>query len=136
MRVPELLIAIVFALLGLRSLVHWLRRPIDSSDPTDHALFALHVTARVGMWAALAGLFVILAVVGTTDPVSGRQVPAVGQAFVDAAREYAWIYPVLVGIAAVQFVTGWFLGRRAPRQPRGGEVSRSSADPPEAAAGR
>jgi hypothetical protein len=134
MRPLELAIAIVFAALGVRSLVHWLRRPIDSPDPTDHALFALHVTARVGMWATLAGLFVILAVVGTTDPVTGRQVPAVGRAFVDAAREYAWVYPVLVAIAAVQFVTGWFLGRRAPRSR--GELSRPSADPPDAAAGR
>jgi hypothetical protein len=134
MRIPELVIAVLLGLLGARSLVHWLRRPVDSSDPADHALFALHVTARVGMWLTLAGLFVILAVVGTTDPVSGREIPAVGQAFVDAAREYAWIYPVLVGIAAVQFVTGWFLGRRTPRSP--GPVTPSSPDRPGGGAAR
>jgi hypothetical protein len=113
MRVPELIVAVVFAALGVRSLVYWIRRPLDSSRAGPHALFALHVTARVAMWMALSGLFVLYAVVGTTDPVTGREEITVGQAFVDAARRFSWMYPVLIGLAAVQFVSGWFLGRRA-----------------------
>jgi hypothetical protein len=114
MRVPELVVAAILAVLGVRSLVHWVRHPLEAAGAGEHALFALHVTARVAMWLALAGLFVLYAVVETTDPVTGRQETAVGRAFVDAARRFAWTYPVLIGIAAVQFVTGWFLGRRTP----------------------
>lgn len=115
MRVPELIVAAVFLALAIRSLVHWIRHPLDATSTGDHALFALHVTARVGMWLVLSGTFALYAVVGITDPVTGRRIPAVGRAFVDAAREYAWLYLVLIGLAAVQFVTGWFLGRRPER---------------------
>jgi hypothetical protein len=116
MRVPELVVAALFGALGIRSLVYWVRHPIDAAGAGEHALFALHVTARVAMWLALAALFVLYSVVGTIDPITGREQTAVGRAFVDAARRFAWMYPVLVGIAAVQFVTGWFLGRRPPRR--------------------
>jgi hypothetical protein len=112
MRVPELIVAGVFAALGIRSFVYWIRHPLDGRGAGEHALFALHVTARVGMWLGLAALFVLYAVVGTTDPETGRREVTVGRAFVDAARRFSWMYPLLVGIAAVQFVTGWFLGRR------------------------
>lgn len=111
MRIAELVVAAVFAALGVRSLVHWVRRPFDGASAREHALFALHVTARVGAWFALATLFVLYATVATVDPVTGERIPAEGRAFTDAAREYAWFYLVLLGLAAVQFVTGFFLGR-------------------------
>jgi len=114
-RIPELVLAVGLAAMGVRSLVHWVRHPLDAAGIGEQALFALHVTARVVMWFALAGLFTLWSVVETTDPVTGRNVPAVGRAFVDAARAFSWMYLVLLAIAAIQFVTGWFLGHRPVR---------------------
>ena len=45
MKVVEVGLVVLFAALGARSLVHWARRPFDSSDPRDHVLFA-HDTAH------------------------------------------------------------------------------------------
>ena len=61
MRIAEVVIATVFVLLGLRSLWTWTRRPFDGTDVSDHALYALFVTGRVGLWFAVAGLFAIYA---------------------------------------------------------------------------
>jgi hypothetical protein len=110
----EAAIAGVFALAGLRSLVHWIRRPFESSDVRDHLLFALFVTARAGVWFALAGMFLVYATVATVDPVTGLRVPAEGRAFVDSVQAYDWLFLIPVVLGAIQFVTGWFLGRRTP----------------------
>lgn len=115
MRVAELVVAAIFLALGVRSLVYWVRRPLEGTTAGEHALFALHVTARVGAWFSLATLFALYATVATVDPVTGRTIPAEGRAFTDAAKEYAWFYLVLLGLAALQFVTGYFLGRARPR---------------------
>lgn len=114
MRTAELVVAGIFAALGLRSLVHWVRRPFEGETAAEHALFALHVTARAGAWLALATLFLLYASVATTDPVTGERTAAEGRAFIDAAREFAWFYLVVLALAAVQFVTGYFLGRERP----------------------
>ena len=112
MRTVELVIAIVLACLGVRSLVYWLRRPFASAEARDHALFALYVTGRAGSWFAFAGMFLLFAIVGTTDPVTGERVASQGRAFVDAVERYRWYVLVPVGFAVAQFVAGWFLGRR------------------------
>ena len=114
MRILELVVAAAFAALGVRSLAYWVRRPFEGSTAGAHALFALHVTARVGAWFALATLFVLYATVATIDPVTGERIAAEGRAFTDAARQYAWFYVVLLGLGAVQFATGFFLGRTRP----------------------
>jgi len=114
MRIAELVVAGVFAALGLRSLVYWTRRPFEGETAAEHALFALHVTARAGAWLALAILFFLYATVATTDPVTGERIAAEGRAFTDAAKEFAWFYLVVLSLAAVQFVTGFFLGRGRP----------------------
>jgi len=93
---------VLFAALGVRSLVHWVRRPFDSDDPRDHALFALFVTGRVGLWLALSGLFLLYALTETQ-----------GRAFVDDVREYDWLLLLFVGLSAMQFLAGFFLGRRS-----------------------
>lgn len=111
MRIVELVIAGVFAALGVRSVVHWVRRPFEGRTAAEHALFASHVTARAGGWFALAVLFALYATVATTDPITGQRIVARGRAFVDASREYAWLYLVILVFGAVQFATGWFLGR-------------------------
>jgi hypothetical protein len=115
MRGVELTVAIVLAALGVRSLVHWARRPFGSRDPRDHLLYALYVVGRAGLWFAFAGMFLLFASAGTTDPVTGEQLHAPGQAFVDAVNEYRWYVLVPAALAAVQLVAGYALGRRAER---------------------
>ena len=48
-------------------------------DATDHVLYALFVTGRVGLWFALAGLFFIYATL-----------PEQGRAALDALEQYRW----------------------------------------------
>ena len=100
MNVVEWGAAAVLALLGLRSLVHWLRRPLTSDDRRDRALFALFVVSRVGLWFALAGLFLLYGTIHTQ-----------GRAFVDDAAELRWYFFVLATPAVGQFLTGFLLGR-------------------------
>lgn len=90
----------LFALLGVRSLVHWLNRPLTSDSPRDRVLFALFVVSRAGLWFALAGLFLLYG-----------QIDAQGRAFTDLANELRWYFFVLAIPAAGQFVTGYLLGR-------------------------
>ena len=118
MRGVELAIAVVLAALGVRSLVYWARRPFVSRDARDHVLYGLYVMGRAGLWFAFAAMFVLFASAGTVDPVTGEQLHAPGQAFVDAVDEYRWFVFVPVVLAAAQFVAGYVLGRR-------GETSRA-----------
>ena len=100
MRIVELVIATVFVLLGLRSLWTWTRRPFDGTDVSDHALYALFVTGRVGLWFAVAGLFAIYASIDLR-----------GRAWVDEVEPYRWYLIVPLVLAAMQLLAGWFLGR-------------------------
>ena len=102
MKAFEITLVVVFAALGVRSLVHWVRRPFESRDPRDHVLFALFVTGRVGLWFALAGLFMLYASIDTQ-----------GRAFIDDVRQYDWFVLVFVVLAALQLLGGYFLGRRS-----------------------
>ena len=102
MKLVEAILAGVFVLLGARSLVHWLRRPFEGGDVVDHVLFALFVTGRVGLWFALAGVFALYASTSTE-----------GKAFVDDVRTYDWFLIVFLGLAAMQLLAGFFLGRRS-----------------------
>lgn len=117
MRGIELVVAVVLAALGVRSLVHWARRPFGSRDLRDHLLYALYVMGRAGLWFAFAGLFLLFASAATTDPVTGEEIHAPGQAFVDAVNENRWYVLVPALLATVQFVAGYVLGRRAERPP-------------------
>jgi hypothetical protein len=123
----ELAVALVFAALGVRSLVYWARRPFESSDAVDHILYGLYVMGRAGLWFAFAGLFLVFASAGTVDPVTGEQLHAPGQAYVDAVNENRWFIFVPVVLAATQFVAGYILGRRAergrPADAEGGDVT-------------
>jgi cytochrome bd-type quinol oxidase subunit 1 len=107
-KTAETVVASVFALLGIRSLVYWARRPFEGRDPVDHALYALYLTGRVGLWFAFAGAFALFASITTR-----------GQAFVDDVRGYRWYLLVFVILGVIQLVAGWFLGRRAPRDANG-----------------
>jgi hypothetical protein len=111
-----MLLAGLFVLLGIRSLAHWIRRPFDSVDPVDHALFALFVVGRVGCWFTLAGFFWLSATL--RDP-SGSGALLQGRAFVDVFRAKYWWYPLpFLTFLVLQFLAGFFLGRRSPKAPR------------------
>jgi len=97
----EIAAAMVFAALGVRSLVHWVRTPYESRRASDLALYALFVTGRVGMWFVLATAFALYALTETR-----------GRRFTDDASEYGWLYLVFLTLGAVQFVSAYFLGRR------------------------
>ncbi|HSL11564.1 MAG TPA: hypothetical protein VLA82_09660 [Actinomycetota bacterium] len=111
----ELVLAIVFAALGVRSLVYWARRPFASRDARDHLLYGLYVMGRAGLWFAFAGIFLLFASAGTVDPVTGEQLHAPGQAFIDAVNENRWFVLIPAALAATQFVAGYVLGRRGER---------------------
>lgn len=114
MRVAELVVAGVLAALGLRSLVHWIRRPFDSADAADQALFAAFVVGRVGMWWSLAGFFVLSATL--KDP-NGSGAYLQGRAFTDYFRDRFWWYPmVFIACLVLQFLAAYFLGHRTPAE--------------------
>jgi hypothetical protein len=104
MRVFEGVLAALLALAGIRSLMKWSRRRFEAVDVTDHALYALYVTGRAGLWFALAGLFGIYA-----------SVDAPGRAGLDEVEQYRWYLIVPLVLTGFQLVGGWFLGRRTPR---------------------
>ena len=101
----ELVAAALFALLGVRSIVYWLRHPIDDLvGRRDLVLYALFVMARAGVWFGLTGLFLLFASVETR-----------GRAFTDDAAELNWYIVVLLVPISLQFVTGYLLGRSRGR---------------------
>lgn len=104
MKVIEVAMVALFTALGVRSLLHWGRRPFEGVDVHDHVLFALFVTGRVGLWLGLAGLFLLYALTDTR-----------GRAFIDDVRRYDWFVLVFVGLSAIQFLASYFLGRRSAR---------------------
>ena len=106
MNVVEVAVGVVFGLLGVRSFVYWLRRPMDSDVRRDHVLYAVFVASRVGLWFVLMGLFLLFASVETQ-----------GRAFIDDAARFNWYYVVLAVPAALQFVSGFLLGRPPSRPP-------------------
>ena len=105
MRAVEVVLAVLFVLGGLRSLWVWARRPFEGGDVTDHVLYALFVTGRVGLWFAFAGLFAIYA----SSDVTGRTA-------VDELTGVRWYVALPLVLAAVQLAASYFLGRRQPER--------------------
>lgn len=102
MNVVELIVAGALALGGIRSLWTWSRRRFEGAHVADHMLYALYVTGRVGLWFAFAGLFLIYSLTS----VDGKPTS-------DMAR-FRWYFMVPIGLAVVQLLAGFALGRRAP----------------------
>jgi hypothetical protein len=113
-RVAEAIVAALFAAMGVRSLVYWLRRPFETADLRDHLLFAAYLTGRIGLWFSLAGLFLLVSV--DTGTRFARDSEA---AFTEYASRYGWYVVVFATLSALQLVAGFFLGRR-----EGGRVDR------------
>jgi hypothetical protein len=100
----------LFVLGGIRSMWIWGRRRFEGTDTVDHALYALFVTGRVGLWFAFAGLFAIYATTRAT-----------GRAAVDDLAELRWYALVPLVLGAAQLLAGYFLSRRrAAGEDRGG----------------
>jgi hypothetical protein len=91
--VAEYVIAGLLALLGVRSLVHWMRLAFPAESLGEHVLYALHVTARVGTWFGLALAFV-------------------GYALVSEPQRFRWFVVIILVLAAVQLLTAASLGLR------------------------
>ncbi len=97
----EIVLASVLGLLGIRSLAYWWRRRIHAENFGEHALYAVYVTGRVGIWFALAGFFVAYAAV-------------------DYDRQlFAWYLLLPIGLAAAQLLASFFLSRRFGADTRG-----------------
>lgn len=101
MKLVEIVLAVAVAAGGVRSLIVWMGRRIDGADVKDHLLYAAFVTGRVGLWFAFAGLFALYA---SSD--------AQGRAAADELAELRWYAVVLLALAALQLVSGYFLSRR------------------------
>jgi hypothetical protein len=112
MNLLELLPAAACVALAIRSAVHWFRRPLDSTDRRDHALFALFLVARVGSWVLLAVWFWGLAQVGEqvrAETLGTRSVP-------DEIRvRYGWVIVAFFAACGVAFLASFFLARRGGR---------------------
>ena len=110
MRGLALTVAAVFALAGIRSVVHWLRRPPELAGRGELVLFALFVVARAGLWFGLSGWFLLLA------PVDMR-----GRAFTDDAAALQWYFVVFLVLISMHFATSTLLGRSRRPPPADGD---------------
>jgi len=99
-RAFEIGAAALLCLLGVRSLVYWIRRPLASRSLRDQLLYALWVTGRVGLWLAVAGVFAISA-----------SIHREGRAFLDEFHRYRWYFYVPLTLAVIQLVAGMLLAR-------------------------
>ncbi len=100
----ELVLAVVFLALAVRSAVYWMRHRVQTEDTVDEILFALFVTGRVGTWLLASGLFFLYA-----------SITVRGQASDDEASRYTWLVMVFLLLGATQLIATWFLGARARR---------------------
>jgi hypothetical protein len=111
MRPFEFGVALLLTALGVRSMVHWGRRPFESTAIRDQMLYAVYLTGRVGMWFAFAGVFYLFAFVGASDPAPD---PITGELVVEHPSTYAWYVIVFAVLGAMQLLAGWFLGHGGP----------------------
>jgi hypothetical protein len=95
--VPELVVGGVFALIGMWSLAKWMRTEFQAGSQRERVVFAVHVTARVGLWFGFAAFFF-------------------GLALVDEPSRFTWFVLVLIGLAGLQLVTAVALGQGSRRR--------------------
>ena len=101
MKAFEIAMIVLFVGLGIRSAWYWLRRPFESTRVSDHVLYAMFVTGRVGVWLSVAGAFAIFLSIDTQ-----------GRAYVDDAKRFGW-YLLVPGILSfLQLLGSVLLGGR------------------------
>jgi len=105
-RIVELVVAGLFTVGGIRSFVIWSRKPIDSDDLRDQLWYALYRTGRIGLWFAVAGIFLLSGLSGTE-----------GRAFNDEFAQHRWFLMVPLILAVMQLIGAYMLGRSADRRP-------------------
>jgi hypothetical protein len=115
----ELVVALVFLGLAVRSAVYWMRHRVQSQDTADEMLFALFVTGRVGTWLLASGLFFLYA-----------SITVRGQASDDEASRYSWLFIVFLLLGATQLLATWFLGARGRRDDVPGRPEAEDEDEP------
>jgi membrane glycosyltransferase len=93
--IGALILAMLLAAGGVRSLLHWRGRAPSSSETSQVLLYAAFVTCRIGFWFALAGFVVVLGL--ADDPFSLR-----------------WLVGFPAALALGQIVTAYLLGRSTP----------------------
>jgi hypothetical protein len=98
-RVPEIVIGTLLLLVGLWSLVKWMRTEFAAESGRDRLLYAVYVTARVGLWFGFAAFFF-------------------GLALVDEPSAFTWFLMVPLGLAGIQLISGVALGQ-GPRRGNG-----------------
>ena len=99
-RIFELCVAGLLAALGIRSFVYWIRRPLDSRSVRDQTLYAVWLTGRIGLWFAIGGVFLISALT-----------PGEREVYRRAFDRFRWYFFVPLGMAVLQFVAAFLLGR-------------------------
>ncbi len=97
----ELVVALLFLGLGIRSAVYWSRHRLDARDTADDLLFAAFVTGRVGTWLLASGMWLVFA-----------SIDAQGRAYTDEASQYVWLIIVFLALGATQLIAAWFLSAR------------------------
>jgi hypothetical protein len=114
----EVIPAVVFAVLAIRSAMYWHRHRIDGRDATDDLLFAAFVTGRVGTWLAAAGMFAVFG-----------SIRVQGRAFTDKAGQYGWLFIVFLALGATQFLAAWFLSARGADDPDRSPTTEAGDEP-------
>jgi hypothetical protein len=89
---PEIVIGALLVLLGLRSLVKWMRTEFAAESGRERLLYAVYAAARVGLWFGFAAFFF-------------------GLALLDEPSGFTWFLMVPLGLAGVQLICGVALGQ-------------------------
>jgi len=88
----EVILGLVFLGLAVRAVLRWSREGFVPETGSEQVLYALHATARVGVWVALSAFFF-------------------GSAVVDHPDSLTWFGVVIIALAGIQLVTGFLLAR-------------------------
>jgi hypothetical protein len=88
----EVILGVLFLGLAVRSFVRWMREGFVPESGSEQVTYALHATARVGVWVALGAFFL-------------------ASALVDHPESLTWFGVVIIALAGIQLVTGFLLAR-------------------------
>jgi hypothetical protein len=94
--VPELVIAGVCGVIGVRALIVSLRRPFEPEGLRDRLLYALYVTCRAGWWLTLGFFFL-------------------GYGLVDQPQDLRWFLLVPIALAGIQLLASLGLAHGGDR---------------------